>query len=416
MKISSGGTWLSPNNPYLTGGSRKIVDDCRSQTAAFGDVAEYVGASAFVHCADAWSYIGRATDALLKGDLHAAVHLAYYAELRAAKSLLASEGVFVGNYYSCALDANATLTKVSGGGTHLAAWELISDWFLQPRSLMAIARLIAPGGQQLQAWVGAVPGGVSAVMQDMLAGIAFDLHSFAEDRERRNLASYEPSTLAAPTLGVDAIRRTVAEVWSEIEPVLGGDFPGVDRAVLANVLFRQYSAQHAIPDPHDSSRTVIDWSGWESWVNSLTPSSLNPSALRDVLRSDPTGSDFQAILGSAFVDTSGMTDPAEFIRPMLGRATVLARLATGMCRRVLADAGKAIGDLAPWTQSFAISRGHIEVAPLPYPATDLLADLDLPREVLEQSQAPTLNVLLRDLSNGIGLLGQTDRVVAWSFA
>jgi hypothetical protein len=415
LSLTSGGVWLPQVNPYLTGGSKKVVEDCKASSGSFSDVAAYIGASAFVHCADAWSYVGRAADALLKGDLHASVHLAYYAELRGAKSLLAAEGIFVGNNYSCALDAGATLTKVNGNGTHLAAWELIADWFQQAGSIAAIAKVIAPGGQQLQAWVSAIPGGVGAVVQDMLAGIAFDLHSFAEDRERRNLASYEPATLLPSTLDVETIRTTVAGLWSDIEPMSRGEFPGIDRAVLANLLFRQYSAQNAAQDPVDPMQSLTDWSGWESWVDSLTPASLNPSALRDALRSDPLGTSFQKILGSAFVETSGMTDPAEFIRPMLGRATVLTRLATGMCTRMLADAGKAVDDLTAWTERFAISRGYIETAPLPAPATDLFADMDFAREILEQSRATTLNALLRDLADGVGLLGQTDRVVAWSF-
>lgn len=415
LNVSRGGVWLPQVNPYL-GGSKKVADDCKTGMANFNEVAAYVGASAFVHCADAWSYVGRAADALLKGDVHASVHLAYYAELRAAKSLLAAEGVFVGNRYSCALDTNATLTKVSDNPTHKAAWDLIDEWFKQSGSMSTVARVISPGGQDLQAWIGAIPGGINAVMQDMLSGIAFDLQSFAEDRERRNLASYEPSTLMPTTLHIDTIRRTVSGLWSDVEPMTGGDFPGIDRAILANVLIRQYSAQNSRPDPNNSLSNVIDWTGWVAWVDSLIPAALNPSAFRDVLRGDPIGASFQAILGAGFVDTSGMTDPAEFIRPMLSRATILTRLATGLCLRVLTDAGKAASDLMAWTEAFAVSRGHVDVAPLPMPATDLITDLDLARETLEQSQAVNLGALIRELADGVGLLGQADRVVDWSFA
>ncbi|MCS4592699.1 hypothetical protein KTJ89_06860 [Brevibacterium sediminis] len=416
LQVSSDGVWLEQANPYLVGGSKQVVNDCKAGTADFDKVAAYVGASSFVHCADAWSYVGRAVDALLKGDVHASVHLTYYAELRAAKSLLAAEGVFVGNRYSCALDANTTLTKVSGNVTHTAAWELIETWFQQPSSVTTIAQVVAPGGQNLQSWIGQIPGGVNAVMQDMLAGIAFDLQSFSEDRERRNLASYEPTTLMPATLNVDTIRRTVMEIWSEIEPMAGGDFPGIDRAILANVLVRQYSAQNLTPNPSDPSRGVVDWSGWVSWIDSLTPAELSPSAFKEVLRSDPTGSEFKEILGAGFVDTSAMTDPAEFIRPMLSRATFLTRIATGLCLRVLTDAGKSFRELTAWTEAFSESRGHIEAVPLPLPATDLITDLELPRMTLEESQALSLGALVRELSDGIGLLGQTDRAVSWSFA
>ncbi len=416
LTVSPEGTWLSTSNPYLVGGSKRVVDDFKAGSVAYNEVTEYVAASAFLHCADAWSYVGRAVDALLKGDPHAAVHLAYYAELRAAKSLLAAEGVFVGNGYSFALDGNATLTTVSREPTHRAAWELIDEWFKQAGAVATVARIVAPGGQALRAWIGAIPGGVNAVMQDMLSGLAFDLCSFAEDRERRNLASYEPTTLTAPTLGVDTIRRTLSGLWAELEPMTGGDFPGIDRAILANVLFRQYSAQNLSPDEDDPSMERVDWDGWEDWIDALTPAALNPSALRDVLRSDPSGPAFQAILGDSFADTSEMNDAADFIRPMISRATVLTRIATGLCLGVLDDAGKGVGDLSAWTAAFAVSRGHVGAAPLAEPATDLFTDLDLPREALESSQAANLNALVTELAEGVGLLGQVDRVVAWSFA
>ena len=83
-----------------------------------------------------------------------------------------------------------------------------------------------------------IPGGFAAVVQDMLTGLAFDLKSFAEDRERRNLASYEPTTLIPSALNIDVIRRTLIELWYDIEPMIGGDFPSIDSAILANVLLR----------------------------------------------------------------------------------------------------------------------------------------------------------------------------------
>jgi len=416
LSVSPDGTWLPTANPYLLGGSKRVVDDCKAESVAYSDVTEYVAASAFAHCADAWSYVGRAADALLKGDVHASVHLAYYAELRAAKSLLAAEGVFVGNGFSFVLGSAATLTTVSREPTHQAAWRLVDEWFRHVGALSTVASIVAPGGHSLRVWVSAIPGGVNAVMEDMLSGLAFDLRSFVEDRERRNLASYEPTTLTAPTLGVDTVRRTLSGLWAELEPMSGGDFPGIDRSILANVLLRQYSAQNLSADDDNPCMEQVDWAGWVDWIDSLTPASLNPSALRDVLRSEPTGIAFRAILGDTFSDTSGIRDAADFIRPMISRATVLTRLATGLCLGILNDAGKAVSDVSAWTAAFALSRGHIGGVPLPEPATDLFNDLDLPREVLESSQATSLRTLVTDLADGVGLLGQVDRVVAWSFA
>jgi hypothetical protein len=68
-------------------------------------LAQYIAASSILHCADGWSYLGRAINCLLKGDPHRVVHLAYYAELRAALSLLASEAIGVFSRNNFVIDA-----------------------------------------------------------------------------------------------------------------------------------------------------------------------------------------------------------------------------------------------------------------------------------------------------------------------
>ena len=55
-------------------------------------IGEYIASSAPLHLADGWNYLSRAFDAACRGDRGAAYHLSYYAELRAAMSLLATEG------------------------------------------------------------------------------------------------------------------------------------------------------------------------------------------------------------------------------------------------------------------------------------------------------------------------------------
>lgn len=416
LNIPNAGAWLPQENPYLGGGSKAVVDACKAGTAKFNDVAAYLGSSAFAHCADAWSYVGLAADALLKGDLYASVHLAYYAELRAAKSLLATDGLFVGNRYSCALNTNGSYTAISVAPTHEAVWKLLDQWFGQQSSIDAVANVIVPGGENLHSWLGSIQGGITPVLQDMLVGLAFDLRSFSEDRSRRNFASYEPTTLTPSTLGVDTIRQTVSGLWDDIEPAVGGDFPGIDHAIIANILSRQYKAQNEAHDPNDPSRTTVDWTRWTSWIDSLVPVSLNPSALYRALREGPQGSEFQSICGAAFDDTSRLNIPSQFIRPMISRATVLSRLATGLCRQLLTSAGKDGHDLEFWIQMFAVSHGHITDGHLPEQVTDLFGDLEQPRTALVSSDAVNLGELLRDLEDGVALLGQADRVVAWSFA
>ena len=70
-----------------------LEDDAKAARINEPHFREYVAASAPTHLIDGWSYLARAIDALLRGDAPAAVHLGYYAELRAAMSLLAGGGI-----------------------------------------------------------------------------------------------------------------------------------------------------------------------------------------------------------------------------------------------------------------------------------------------------------------------------------
>jgi len=409
------GSWLSEENPFLIGGSDELVRNFKDGSVDYNDASEYIAASAIVHCADAWSYLGRAVDALLKGDINASVHLTYYSELRSAKSILATDGIFVGNRLSLALAENAELVCVSNETTHEAVWTLIQHWFSQNHSVELLSNVITPEDAPLETWISQIPAGVNAVIEDMLVGISFDLGSFVTDRKRRNLASYEATSLSPSTLTVSTIRKAIVDLWNGVEPGSGKAFPGIDRAILAYILSRQFSAQHS-PTDLDAFRKKGDWSEWSAWIESLTPPEAISSEFLEILRNDPTSDEYLAIQGSAFVDTSAVMDPSDFIGSMFARAMVLARIATGLCLSVLESSGKSQDDYRAWVEKFAINRGHITADFELESFKDLFEDIGGPRDKLDQSKAQTLHGLVADLKEGTSVLGQVERVVTWTFA
>src|ERR1700722_6306108 len=86
--------WVGKTNRYASDTVDRLALDTKSPSLLrTTHLAQYISASSILHCADGWSYLGRAISCLLTGDPHRVVHLAYYAELRAALSLLASEGI-----------------------------------------------------------------------------------------------------------------------------------------------------------------------------------------------------------------------------------------------------------------------------------------------------------------------------------
>ena len=114
--------WLTLGNRYLKQAPTVIRKDLpygteslvhKAGTKEADQLAEYVAASSILHCADGWSYLGRAMAAQLRGDIGAARHLAYYGELRGAISLLAAQGIGIFSGIHAALRSRAGSRRTS---------------------------------------------------------------------------------------------------------------------------------------------------------------------------------------------------------------------------------------------------------------------------------------------------------------
>ena len=418
VSISSGGQWLRDPNPYASAAQQRIRSDRYSiPSNQSSDFAEYMAAGTFVHCGDAWSYLGRAVDALLRGDLHAAVHLTYYAELRGAISLLSAEGVYVGDYYTCVLDSAAAAVWVSGMGTHQSIWNCLQAWNQSPRSSIVLGSILRPGGVELDAWVSNLPGGaMGPLISDLLDRMKFDLQSFGHDRTRRNTASYNPSRLSAEDLQPDAARRIVSNVWSALEPGANGTFPVIDRLLLRDILVSNFSSTHKVFDVNGEPTDETDWDKWEIWLDDLIPTQALSTALYDDLTEVPNETIDSSFLAAAFADQQVNQNPVEYIEGMLIRATILLRLATGSCVKLLKDSGTDSSEIHPWADSLSIVRGLWPVGGAPDNKQDLWADTEIALEALDEDESEDLYGLLRTLAIHLPTFGQAERVVAWSFA
>ena len=87
------------------GGNNRLRDDLSNDRINSDRLSEYIGISAPVHSMDGWSFLGRSIHCLSRGDPYIAVHLAYYAELRAALAILAAQGIGVFSYPHCVIDS-----------------------------------------------------------------------------------------------------------------------------------------------------------------------------------------------------------------------------------------------------------------------------------------------------------------------
>src|SRR5690606_3214514 len=144
------------------------------------------------HCIDAWSYLGRAVGAMLRGDADAARHLAYYAELRAALSILARSGIAVLNGRHFILDSNGHAVNFSNEdftsnripSTHVAAWVVLQRWAQSPSAAALLADVIRPESVPLRNWLEQIPNlsTWSSLAPRWLQEFGADVRRFGYDR------------------------------------------------------------------------------------------------------------------------------------------------------------------------------------------------------------------------------------------
>ncbi|MEI9803499.1 MAG: hypothetical protein WDN48_02245 [Pseudolabrys sp.] len=245
--------WLASGNRYSSDTVGRIFLDTRAgRSIRAKPMAEYIAASAILHCADGWSYLGRAISCLLKGDPHRVVHLAYYAELRAALSLLACEGIGVFVRRHCIINGSGTARILPAQmQTHAAAWSYLKYWSTLRRSGDLFSSVIAPSGVPLSSWFESV-GGADAVVRpkakQWFGQWSMDLSLFAEDRDARNESSYRPdgipgSWYISPT---DALSLATG-LWEACDPTSGSLFDGIDRHILRMTTESSFTGTHGVP-------------------------------------------------------------------------------------------------------------------------------------------------------------------------
>lgn len=195
--------WLRESNRYRYRCISRYSVDLQATPSRVNhrQLMHYVGASAPTHVIDGWSCLGRAVDATLRGDPYSATHFGYYAELRAAMSLLSSEGIGVFlNRHPIIDDAGATQPFPKAVPTHKVIWPILKYWATLKRAADLLDDLVSPRSIRLSNWLtgtaAKIP--VRAVAQHWLASWGLDLAVADDDHSSRNLASYRPSEFRRP--------------------------------------------------------------------------------------------------------------------------------------------------------------------------------------------------------------------------
>ena len=326
--------WLTANHRY-NNDVLAALDPKQTQGDVDGPLlAEYIASSAPLHLVDGWNYLSRAFDAATRGDRSSAYHLSYYAELRAAMSLLAAEGIGIFNNRHYAIDANLEPTEFRRG-THEAVWMILSAWAQIPGRASNLLESISVEFKSLSNWlssIGVVTPSQQIIAQEWLNSWSLDLNVFSQDRVRRNENSYRPTRIRTPAPRTVNPRlelvNPLLSFWEQMEPQHNGT-----RATLDVTLLRM--AVRLVVD-----KGICNYASFRQALNAIRKNMSEPTL--QALRDGGTGA--AAVFRAAAVkDFYGK--PAT---PILARSLLMLRLASGSTASLLSSAGLSKDELKFW--------------------------------------------------------------------
>lgn len=416
--------WVGRNNRYATDTINRLrCDWAKNPTAAAAlknprHLAQYIAASSVLHCSDGWTFLGKALFALLRGDPHTTRHLAYYAELRAAMALLATEGIGIFSKQHFVVDKTDSAAGVPGKNepTHHFAWSCLDHWCSLPRFAQLFTEIVAPNGRPLTEWLPPVGGWESAVphAQQWLRGWGLDLKVLFDDRNARNESSYRPDGIpSAWTTSADIALEFAVDTWRSIGPPGINYFEPIDSDLL------RLSVEGIYKSTTDRAAIATSQRYVEFVERILAHQDLDERTfdlMKEFLLRERRPKD-GALLRFSLTPAS---DPDAGHIAVVARATLLLRLATGSASQLTRAASVTGEAVRFWSDALAERRGLWEPSD---DNSDAAAAWDLMESYLEdaegfQTSTPedqrTFFRIGQDLPEVICRLGEAERVPIWA--
>jgi hypothetical protein len=368
--------WLDPRNKYLLNTIGKIKDDLDVSKPLHRfnaqQIKEYIAISSLLHCKDGWGFLTDSIASLVEGNISNCVHMAYYAELRAAMSFLASDGIGVFNNKHIWFDNTGTYNVVSNAGTHDFVWKAIEEWAnVQPKSFIVLKSFNVEG-KSIFEWL--VAAGMSrtvstttSLTKDWLKTWSLDLRVLGDDHLLRNEVSYRPQEIKRSSgFNVSCIEslKFIINKWSLTEPTSSQKFNLLDKYLLRQALYNYYQNQYARDPGIRDIRSVISALGFTGSV-----------ALENFL-TKVTNSTTNEIFKTARKNALGNNGK---YRPfaVISRAFLLLRLSTCILENNLSYAGYTTTDLDFWWKDLGVKNCLWEPGSEPTQVSDLWADVEV---------------------------------------
>ena len=410
------GRWLGPNNSYQADAVAAIRDHTQPGAGLqHQKVIDYIAVSAIHHCFDGWSYLGHALQAEMACDPDVARHLGYYAELRAAMGLLASEGIGVFDRTHIVVCSEGKCHPIKqAGGTHRFAWKALESW-ANAKAKDVLLRVIILSGSTLSDWLDQFPsGGVQALAANWLKSWGLDLERYSDDQSARNTASYRPTALVSSgPRKIDRIMSSIVQFWRVFEPIGSAKFQNLDRQLMRLILEFVFcnshgkSAQRAPQNYLGRVNRMLDGLGLSDNEREYWHAFLYPVATRS---------------SSALVlDASGQlsAENIDHSKQLLARAALLLRLATGCARELMAESATELRKLLQfWWSQPAVSRRLWPVRSPPSSFSDLWEDVSESLDGVESwLNGPATDPCAHDFwdkhAADASMLSTTERICLW---
>ncbi|MBY8823179.1 hypothetical protein [Sphingomonas colocasiae] len=408
--------WIGSTNHYGKDVVRRLKAGVPGTPERKRHLAQYIAASVALHANDGWSYLGRAIACILAGDTHRALHLAYYAELRAAMSLLASAGVGVFDKQHYVISGTNSTSKLRAqNGTHIMAWLALEEWSRRPASGALFSSLVRPEGLTLDEWFHP-QGGASSLAPQAKAWFmqwGMDLGLASKDREARNESSYRPD--GVPTtweVGSKDGLEFVRDMWSALEPSSASSFEQIDRHILRLAVERHhFSVTNRQASAADATYVALV----NGIVEAQSLATATEQRLKSFLLRQSAPTDPQIFRCSAIKPGNPQSDAFA----VMARAVLLLRIATGAAHLLLNRAGFDANLLGFWWQKLGEARGLWRPGAAPAALTDLWADVEESlRDVADmEASSPealdSFHAMSAELPGSLNMLASHERVSLW---
>jgi hypothetical protein len=399
--------WLRPNHPAALAALPRTWSVVRALPAA--DVVSVVAAASPNHCLDGWSYMARAMAAFLAGDLHASRHLAYYAQLRAALSMLGNLGIGIFNGINFVVSSGGAILQLdrpardTGLGTHHAVWKALSSWADNPVTARRFLTQVRIANSSLAVCLDAIWPGASAtaIALPLINAWGLDLKRGGFDHRSRNRSSYDPQAFESlPDILAERL-DFIENIWALFEPTSTSRFDLLDRYLLRSMLWHQ----------HDTVTPRVPKSKGAISRNYLNlPNLVQGIASHDFLVGirEPGESQLLAVARS-------QTFPA-LAPEMIARGLLLLRAATALTVSNFNDAGIGSGNLRPWIDPLAVARGFWPPGAPVIDTIDLWEDVKLALEDFMASMTPapaSVHEWIRKTPIGLPFVTEAERIALW---